>query len=144
MRTYKAPALVQADKPLQYDMVDQPPFDGLWADRRHTFQTIPGEPQTSLNARPSNIPRNAQLSYPAGTSRLRSSYVELDDFSDSEDDSDSESEVGSFPWATLQTRRSRHRERRAEEVADQSETIIQLLILVNFALILYIVFRTHT
>lgn len=136
MRSFKPPTRVAGAQALVYDMVDMPPFDGTWADRRFTFETIPGEPQTSLNARPSNIPRNAQLS----------STDDGDDWrSDSDSGYDNETDDDLFPWGVMHTNGNRWAMQRsmrdARESVDASEMVIHLLVVLNFALILYIVFR---
>ena len=129
---------VTPDKPLNYDIVDMPPFDGDWADRRYTHETIPGEPQTSLNARPKNIPRNAELMTPAvghrhryrhhrRHHRRRRARVKQDT-------------IGSFPWTALKTRGRRgwRHLRRMTDPRRHTDTLIQLLLLINIAIIIYL------
>lgn len=58
LRSFKiAPSKVP--KPMYGDRVKMPPLDSGWADRYHTYKTIPGFPETAAMARPVHVPSNA-------------------------------------------------------------------------------------
>ena len=141
MRQHFKLSAVQQDKPLDADLVDMPPYDDVWANRRYVHDTISGEPQTSLNGRPRNIPRNAELMTPLDTPlwrRRRTPRRRRGDYD------------GSFPWRAMQYRdqpSSSTMESMVDSIqqvltrGDNMDMMIQLLLLLNVALILYIILR---
>lgn len=139
------PSPIQIDKQLNYDLVDMPPFDGLWADRRFSHEMSNSNPQTSLNGFPQNIPRNAELMFPT----QRVPYPRQRDHDN-------------FPWRKMRHRRqssrqnnrnrnrSRSRDRDHDrdygygygyEDAHRTDFFIHVLLIMNFALLLYMVTR---
>lgn len=138
---------VELDKPLDADLVDMPPYDDVWASRRYIHETISGEPQTSLNARPRNVPRNAELMHSRDVALWRRRRELRHHRGDYE---------GSFPWDRM-SRRGKQRYNgtlgfpAAQTAMDgikqmlarskNMDMLIQLLLLLNVALILYIILR---
>jgi len=145
MRHHFKLSAIPVDTPLDADLVDMPPFDDLWSSRRFVHDTISGEPQTSLNARPRNIPRNAELMKPLQSplwSRRRKPQHDRDDYD------------GSFPWREMQYRKSHTAEPQSHHIKSVMNTmkgiivrgqrmdmLLELLLLLNVALILYIILR---
>lgn len=142
MRQFKISS-VPVDKKLDYDLVDMPPFDGDWVDRRYTHETIAGEPQTSLNARPRNIPRNAELMEPLDREEMYKQYRhqrrrQRQQYED----------VGSFPWGVMKMHGHRYKnmQRQVRNLLDnrgQTDFIIQFLLLLNVGMLIYILLRTR-
>lgn len=119
---------------LNYDMVDMPPFDGDWADRRYTHETIAGEPQTSLNGRPQNIPRNAQLMDPLDAQyglciEREMRHQRAEDYRE-----------GSFPWGFLEMEQQK-KEDWFFGIDNPAVAIIQILLLLNIAIFGYLLLR---
>lgn len=136
---------VQVDKPLDADLVDMPPYDDVWASRRYIHDTIAGEPQTSLNGRPRNIPQNAELMRPRDTPLWRHRRKPRRHAGDY---------TGSYPWAKMHYRNRPRYQSTSSKMKSVMTTVqqmlargnnmdimIQLLLLLNVALILYIILR---
>ncbi len=58
MRTVRLTRM-QTNAPLFGDRVPMPPKDDGWVDTYQIHRSMPGYPQTSLNARPDYVPGNA-------------------------------------------------------------------------------------
>lgn len=129
---------VRLDKPLDGDLVDMPPYDDVWANRRFVHDTISGAPQTSLNGRPRNVPRNAELMIPLDEPLWR----RREKLRHNRDDYD-----GSFPWrvtkhhSAWRRRPSTSLRHRAPTQSVNMDMVIQLILLLNVALVLYIILR---